>query len=94
MEAVVFIDRGTYWGNPHPMGRSCPSCHGHPTHTREEAIAAFKRDWESPKYEAHRRRALKELWNKVLVCWCAPRPCHGHVIAEFVNAYYARTDRP
>lgn len=23
-----------------------------------------------------------------LACWCAPKPCHGQVIREFVHAFY------
>jgi hypothetical protein len=30
--------------------------------------------------------ALPELRGKVLGCWCAPRPCHGDVLARLANA--------
>jgi hypothetical protein len=29
-----------------------------------------------------------------LACWCAPLPCHGQVIREFVLALYDRGWRP
>ena len=30
-------------------------------------------------------KAKKELKGKVLGCWCAPKACHGHVLAEIAN---------
>ena len=29
---------------------------------------------------------LPELRGKVLGCWCAPRPCHGTVLAQLADA--------
>jgi len=28
---------------------------------------------------------LPELEGKVLACWCAPRPCHGHVLLRLIE---------
>jgi Domain of unknown function (DUF4326) len=28
---------------------------------------------------------LHELKGKDLLCWCAPKPCHGDVLLEFAN---------
>jgi hypothetical protein len=28
---------------------------------------------------------LPALRNKILVCWCAPKPCHGHVLLELLG---------
>jgi len=25
---------------------------------------------------------VKNLWGKILVCWCKPHPCHGDVLAQ------------
>lgn len=30
-------------------------------------------------------KARAELRGKVLACWCAPRECHGHVLAAVAN---------
>jgi hypothetical protein len=30
--------------------------------------------------------AKRELRGKVLGCWCAPLPCHGHVLACIADA--------
>lgn len=62
------------FGNPFPKNEN---------RTREEAIGAFRR------YAAERvaldpafAKAVSGLKGKVLVCFCAPKPCHGHVLAE------------
>lgn len=31
------------------------------------------------------RRAVEELRGKMLVCWCAPKKCHGDVIVEHLE---------
>ena len=81
---LVYLTRGTLWGNPHPHGTPCGRCHV--VHTRAQCIEAFRQDWESPAWEAKRARALRELPGTVGLCWCAPEPCHGQVIADYVNA--------
>ena len=37
-------------------------------------------------------RARKELKGKVLGCWCAPLPCHGHVLAAVANTAAPQAD--
>ena len=78
-DRVVYIGRPSFWGNPHPVGRTCPRCRV--THTRAEAIAAFE-----ASLTAEQRRLLPTLKGKVLVCWCAPRSCHGDVLARLADA--------
>ncbi len=70
----VFIGRPSKWGNPFVIGRDG---------TRQEVIAKY-RAWivDQPELMA----ALGELRGKVLGCFCAPRPCHGDVLAELANA--------
>jgi hypothetical protein len=29
------------------------------------------------------REQVKQLYGKTLVCWCAPNPCHGHILARY-----------
>lgn len=31
------------------------------------------------------KRKLAELRDKTLICFCHPEPCHGHVIAEYLD---------
>lgn len=89
-EQYVYCGRGSYWGNPHPTGRTCPRCRF--VHTRTSAILAFRQDWYANTVEARQRRAraLQDLPGKVLGCWCKSKrypttPCHLDVIAEFLH---------
>ena len=31
------------------------------------------------------KERIKELRDKTLICFCAPNPCHGHIIAEYLD---------
>ena len=70
----VYIGRPSKWGNPFVIGRDG---------TREEVIARYEA-WllEQPELVA----ALPELAGKTLGCWCAPRACHGDVLARLAGA--------
>ncbi len=70
----VYIGRPSKWGNPFVIGRDG---------TREEVIARYEA-WllEQPELVL----ALPELAGKTLGCWCAPRACHGDVLARLANA--------
>lgn len=64
---------GSKWGNPFPLAMG----------TRFEVIEAYRRHLlASPELLA----ALPELRGKRLGCWCAPKPCHGDVLAELADA--------
>mgnify|MGYP005610208313 CR=1 FL=1 len=63
---AVYIGRGSPWGNPFVIGRDGP---------REEVIARFARE-VLPKLD------LRPLRGKSLVCFCAPKACHGDVLLE------------
>lgn len=73
----VYVGRGQNsqagkWGNPFTI--------------REHEGAAMRLylDWlvVHPEVVA---RARRELVGKTLACWCAPRPCHGEVLARLAN---------
>jgi hypothetical protein len=72
---AVPIWRGTPWGNPFKMS-------GHTS--RADAIARFEKYLsEHPEIiEAARR----ELRGKDLICYCAPRACHGDVLLRIANS--------
>lgn len=63
------------WGNPFTLkvGGS-----------REIVIARY-RAWLLQ--QPHLMAALPELRGKVLGCWCAPKSCHGDVLAELADAH-------
>ena len=64
-----------YFGNPCKDG------------TREENIAEFKEYFHyRMAYDAtFRHRVITELKDKRLGCFCKPLPCHGDIIAEYLN---------
>lgn len=64
------------WHNPYKVGN------GWGLHTREEALRLYK-DYllSSPRLMA----SLPELRGKNLVCYCAPKACHGHILRELVE---------
>lgn len=71
---AVYIGRPSKWGNPFEVGKDG---------TREEVI---KRYWDMLYTKPDLVDQIKaELKGKDLVCWCAPRPCHGDVILEVAN---------
>ena len=79
----VFIGRPSKWGNPFVIGRDG---------TREQVIAKYRR-WIMT--QPHLLAALPELAHKRLGCYCAPRPCHGDVLAALSDARIVqRQDAP
>jgi hypothetical protein len=60
------------WANPFRIG---------PDGTREEVLCKY-RHWlfDQPGLMAD----LNELRGKRLGCWCAPKPCHGHVLIQLM----------
>jgi predicted Zn finger-like uncharacterized protein len=70
----VYIGRPLKWGNPFSIGRDG---------TRAEVIAKY-RAWITK--QDHLLKDLPELKDKVLGCWCHPKPCHGHVLIELIEA--------
>lgn len=70
----VYIGRGGRWGNPFVIGRDGD---------RAEVIAKYER-WLLTQPEL--LAALPQLRGRTLGCWCAPRPCHGDVLARLADA--------
>lgn len=70
----VYIGRPTKWGNPFSIGKDG---------TREEVVIKYE------QYLKNRpeliKAAKKELKGKDLVCYCAPKTCHGDVLLEVAN---------
>lgn len=77
----VYIGRPSEWGNPFsdkPKSRAEVR-----VDTREEAIACYE-EWVKTQPEMI-EKIKRELKDKVLGCWCAPRACHGDVLAKIAN---------
>lgn len=69
----VYIGRGGKWGNPFVIGKDG---------NREEVIRKY-REWILT--QPNLLLSLGELKGKTLACWCAPKACHGDVLAELVK---------
>lgn len=70
----VYIGRPSIFGNPFIIGKDG---------TRSEVIAKYRTFLYSRPALIQKARA--ELKGKTLVCFCAPLPCHGDVLAQIVN---------
>ncbi len=69
----VYVGRPSKWGNPFEIGRDG---------TRAQVIARYERWLRSqPQLLAE----LDELAGKTLGCWCAPRACHGDLLARLAR---------
>lgn len=69
----VYIGRPSIWGNPFVMRRESD---------RERVIAEYL-EWVQEQPELMSR--LHELRGKRLGCFCSPKLCHGHVLAELAD---------
>lgn len=73
---AIDIGRPGFWGNPYT--HLTPAPRGtHPTPDRYQAV------WDYVDHvcsQPHMLAALHMLVDRPLVCWCAPRLCHGHVL--------------
>jgi len=78
----VYIGRPSKWGNPFLV-----NTHG----DRKEVIEKYE-EWllgirSAPN--SQRRPILSEakveLKDKILGCWCSPKPCHGDILKKFVD---------
>ena len=61
-----------FWGNPLSKG------------TREENIAKFEKYLLSPR-GLPLMKALPELLNKRLGCFCKPEACHGDILKKYAE---------
>lgn len=77
----VYIGRGSMWGNP--FSHLLVSKASFRVDSRDEAISAYA-EWIKTQPEL--LAALPRLKGKTLGCWCAPRACHGDVLARLADA--------
>ena len=77
----VYIGRPSKWGNPFAIGKDG---------TREEVIEKYRQHlFERPELL---EQAKKELAGKNLVCFCAPKACHGNILIEIANPTLAKSE--
>lgn len=66
-----------YFGNPIPLKNE----------TQREIVLEQYREYfnEQLEHDVAFRTEIMKLKDKILVCFCKPKLCHGDVIAEFLN---------
>jgi len=70
----VYIGRPSRWGNPFRIGEDG---------TRQEVILQYRAWlWKEIRAGSITTADLASLHGKRLGCYCAPLPCHGHVLAK------------
>jgi hypothetical protein len=73
------------FGNPVKAGEPCPVCglvHREPGDT----LPCYRK-WLAEKIASDPafRAVVASLRRKTLVCFCAPKPCHGDILLEFAD---------
>ena len=71
---AVYIGRGSKWGNPFRIGID-----------GDRAAVIVKYEWWL-RNQHHLLRALDELRGHDLLCFCAPKACHGDLLLRLANA--------
>jgi hypothetical protein len=80
-EADIYIGRAAgprgYFGSPFVIGHDG---------TRQEVLAAF-RAWFGARLrlDPEYKMRVESLRGKTLGCFCKPEPCHGDVIADYLD---------
>jgi hypothetical protein len=73
---AIVIARPSKWGNPHKIGRL----------TRDDAIAAYKRDLYAGKLRFAVADVKRELKGRDIACWCRLEDaCHGDLLMAIAN---------
>jgi len=88
---VVFIDKKRFplfssnFSNPYKIGKDG---------TREEVIEKY-RTYITQKLENNKslQDELIMMKNKNLGCWCYPEMCHGNILLELIDIYYAKLNK-
>jgi hypothetical protein len=77
LKGDVYIGRPSAWGNRFVIGVDG---------NRVDVIEKY-RAWitSDDRVAVALRQNLYRLRGKRLVCWCAPAPCHGDVLAELAD---------
>jgi hypothetical protein len=84
-KGIIFIDgkrfpqNNSIFANPFKISKD---------ETREQVIDKYE-DYirEIINNDANIKSELLALKNKNLGCWCAPEPCHGHVLLNLISEF-------
>lgn len=73
----VYIGRPSMFGNPFIIDKDG---------SRDEVIMKYREYfYHHLESEPEFKKAVEELRGKTLGCYCHPLPCHGDIIAEYLN---------
>lgn len=76
---IIYIGRGSIWGNPFVMG-------GSGRRTREKVIEMYREYlWGRIQSGVITKEMLLELDGKRLCCYCSPKRCHGDVLVKAIE---------
>lgn len=73
-----YPQKDSIWANPYKVGKDGD---------RDECIALYRQYIIKKIKDEKLYDELLKLKDKVLGCWCAPEPCHGHVLQELIELY-------
>lgn len=80
-KGAVYIGRGSKWGNPFTSIQGRNTKASEVVGSREEAIEKYRQWlWNNIQAGEIQLQELADLHGKDLVCFCAPKPCHGDVL--------------
>ena len=81
-EGAIYIGRGSKWGNPFAMQDK--------TQAERDRVCEEYSVWLNDQLHAGEVTAeeLAELHGKDLVCFCAPKRCHGHSLERVAEQAY------
>lgn len=74
-----------YFGNPFAVRKVCDWCGLY--HATPGATLRCFREYATDRVEkdAEYRKKVGELYGKILICFCAPNPCHGDILRELAK---------
>lgn len=79
-EKTAYIGRPSKFGNPYPLDNP------HDDHKRELVIEKYRRFFHDKiNTDPIFRSDILTLRGKILYCYCAPKQCHGDIIADYLN---------
>ena len=73
---TTYIGKGSYWEKDTRIGGDT---------SRAEALEQHKQDLAN---DLEKLRRIDELQGMDLLCFCAPRPCHGDILVELATMTY------
>lgn len=76
---IVYIGRGSVWGNPFPMKDKSEQ-------ERSRVIKAYRQWlWLQQMQGQITKEMILDLEGKRLACYCAPKACHGDVLIKAIE---------